>query len=98
MAKVNIYVIFDKIADDTIIIGTAKTDGLFIRQNMPYLNKLNPAYMSECEVLHVGSYVESEKRVEPCDPRLIPWDAYQRPEQKEADFSVSAPVANKNSN
>ena len=83
MAKISIYVIYDKIADETVVIGSAKTDGLFIRQNLPFMQRYNPNYLNDLEVYRIGEYVESSKGLLSESPCLIPWDTYKAPEQNE---------------
>lgn len=80
--KTNLYVVFDKVADETMIIGSAKTDGLFIRQNIPYLQKINPNYQNDCEVRFIGEYVDTECKLIPAEKvRIVPFDSYRHPEE-----------------
>ena len=81
--KTNIYIIFDVVADETIVIGSAKTDGLFIRQNIPYMEKINPNYRNDLAVFCVGQFVDSDRRLEPSPARPVSWDAYKSPESDE---------------
>ena len=83
MAKTNIYKIFDTVADETILLGMCKTDGLFIRQNLPYLAKINPNFRSDLLIYCVGYLSDSDGLVHPTDdgtPRLVNWDSYNSPE------------------
>ena len=90
--KTNIYVIFDRVADEVVLSSMCRTDGLFIRQNLPYVSKLNPNYANELEIRHVGYYVDSTGTLEPCDPRVVSWDSYQHPEEPQPDIKATAPV------
>lgn len=81
--KTNLYVIFDKVADETVVIGSAKTDGLFVRQNQPYLQKINPNYLDDYEIRCVGEYIDSDCKLVPADEvRVVPFDSYGHPEEK----------------
>lgn len=77
-----IYVIYDKVANDTVVLAMARTDGLFIRNNLPMISKINPAYEQDFEVWRVGTYRSSDKSVSNIAPELVEWDAYKFPEQK----------------
>ena len=83
MAKTNVYVIFDTVADEPIVISTSKTDGLFVRNNLPYVSKMNPNYLMDYVIYHVGYFVDSELSLESCSPRVVDWDSYKFPEQVE---------------
>ena len=88
MSKTNIYVVYDKIADETVILAPCKTDGLFVRQNTPYLSKINPNYLFDMVIYQVGEYLESGKLLVPCKPRLVDWDSYKNPEQSEGKLNI----------
>ena len=79
--KTNIYTVFDTVADETILLGMCKTDGLFVRQNLPYLNKINPNYERDYVIYCIGQFVDSENSLEPSAPRVVSWDSYKSPEQ-----------------
>ena len=74
--KINVYSIFDVIGDCTVLIGTANTDSAFIRQNLPYLSKINPNFLNDFKVSRIGEYVESTNTLVPCDAIDVPWTAY----------------------
>ena len=76
----NVYAIFDKVADEMIVLGTAKTDGLFVRQNLPYLNKINPNYQEDTEIYCIGSLSTSDMVLKPSDKRVVSFDSYAHPE------------------
>ena len=90
--KSNIYVIRDKVADDIVLLAMSKTDGLFVRQNVPYLSKLNPNFMDDMEILCIGEFTDSSMSISPSPARLVSWDSYKTPEQKGDKFSVNAEV------
>ena len=90
--KTNVYVIFDKVADEVVLCSMCKTDGLFVRQNLPYVSKLNPAYERDLEIRHIGYYVDSTCSLEPCDARIVEWTAYQHPEESQPDIHATALV------
>ena len=79
--KVNLYCIFDVVADSVAVVGTGNTDGMFIRQNVPYLEKLNSNYLNDFRVYQIATLAESSMTVESLPaPRLVSWDSYKRPE------------------
>ena len=90
--KSNIYVIRDKVADDIVLLSMCKTDGLFVRQNLPFLSKLNPNFMEDTEILCIGEFVDSSMSISPSPARLVSWDSYKSPEQKGDKFTVNAEV------
>lgn len=83
----SIYVVYDKVADETIILGNAKTDGMFIRNNAQFLSRMNPNYLADYDVYCVGTYTDTEKKITACNPRLVLWDAYKTPEEQTPMFT-----------
>lgn len=81
MAKTNVYVVVDKVADETVLLGMCKTDGLLVRQNLPYLSKINPNFREDFEIYCVGQYVDTSKSLEASPARLVSWDSYRTPEE-----------------
>lgn len=75
------YVIYDKIGKDSVLLGIASTDGAFIRQNKPYLEKMNPQFLDDYEVYCVGSFITTDCTVEPLQKRLVDWHSYNVPEK-----------------
>ena len=88
MAKSNVYLVFDNVADDPMLIGLCKTDGLFIRNNLPYIEKVNPNYKNDLTVLRIGELKDSSTTLIPCEPVEVSWDCYVRPEQVEAPLRI----------
>ncbi|AXH76318.1 MAG: hypothetical protein [Microviridae sp.] len=80
--KLGLYCIFDSVSDSAIVIGTAPTDGAFIRQNVPYLSKMNDNYLNDYKVFKVGEFTESTMEVTGSSPTPVSWDAYGNPETK----------------
>lgn len=78
--KLNVYCIFDTISDSTVVIGTASTDGAFIRQNAPYLSKINENYLNDFIVYNIGEFVESTCELIPSPKKVVRWDSYNKPE------------------
>ena len=76
----NVYAIFDKVADEMLVLGTAKTDGLFVRQNLPYVSKINENYLDDMEIFCIGSLSTSDMKLSPCEKRSVSWDSYRHPE------------------
>lgn len=89
MAKINLYAVYDSVADESIVFGTANTDGMFIRQNIPYFERMNPNYLQDFSIYCIGSIVGSTLEVTGCPKRLVSWDSYTRPEQNEGKLVVS---------
>lgn len=80
MSKTNVYVVVDKVADETVLLGMCKTDGLLVRQNLPYLSKINPNFVNDFVIYCIGQYVDTSMVLEPCPPREVSWDSYKTPE------------------
>lgn len=80
MSKTNVYVVVDKVADETVLLGMCKTDGLLVRQNLPYLSKINPNFANDFIIYCIGQYVDTSMSLEPCPAREVPWDSYKTPE------------------
>ncbi len=79
MSKISVYVIKDYVSDTIVVLGSGNNDATFIRQNLPYLAKINPSFKSEFGLYKVGDFVESTLILEPCEPVLIDWDTYSQP-------------------
>lgn len=76
----NVYCVFDKVSDSAIVIGTAPTDGAFVRQNLPYLSKVNENYVSDYEIFKVGTFKESTMELVGSSPIAVSWESYNNPE------------------
>lgn len=75
--KVPVFIVFDTVADCTLVIGTGNSDKAFIRQNLPYLAKMNPNYLEDYKVFEIGSFTESSFLLESLEtPRLVDWNCY----------------------
>ena len=85
----NVYIVYDKIADDTIILGSSKTDGMFVRNNAQFLQRMNSNFMNDYDIYCVGTYTDTDKKLAPCVPRLVSWDSYKRPEEDSGNLQVS---------
>lgn len=73
----SLFVVFDNIADTAIVIGSAPNEATFIRQNLPYLSKINENFLNDFSVYEIATFKESSMAVSPLDmPRLVSWDAY----------------------
>lgn len=79
MSKISVYVIKDYVSDSIVVLGSAVNDATFIRQNLPYLSKINPNFKSEFGLYKVGYFVESTLELEPCEVTYINWDTYSQP-------------------
>ncbi len=73
----SLFCVFDNVADTAIVIGSAPNEATFIRQNLPYLSKINENFLNDFSVYEIATFKESSMAVSPLDkPRLISWDAY----------------------
>lgn len=81
MAKINLYCVKDNVADEVVICTLSKTDGLFVRNTVPFVSRSNPNYINDLSIYCIGEITESDLSVLPCPPRLVSWDAYKRPEE-----------------
>lgn len=73
----SLFVVFDNVADTSLVIGSAPNEATFIRQNLPYLSKINENFLNDFSVYEIATFKESTMSVTPLDkPRLIAWDAY----------------------
>ena len=90
MAKSNVYVVFDEVADDVILVGMCKTDGLFVRQNLPYISKINENYKNDLKVYRIGEIADSSLLISSYDkPVSVSWDSYVRPESVEPPLKLN---------
>lgn len=83
---VYLYGIYDSVSEDCVVIGTANTDGAFVRQNVPYLNKMNPAFMNDYKLFCIGEFDSKTMRVKDYDiHRLVEWSCYSTPEDSTSE-------------
>ena len=79
--KTNVYVVKDVIADDIIILGMAKTDGLFVRQNAQFFSRMNLNFLDDYKIFCIGQFVDSTLKIENLtEARPVSWDSYKHPE------------------
>lgn len=78
--ELNIYVVRDVIADDVVSVNTATTDGMFVRTYSKGFQSLNPKFLDDFEIYHVGSVDFDTFKCTPCPKRKVPWDSYKMPE------------------
>lgn len=78
--KQNIYIIYDTVSEDTVVLGIAPTDGAFIRQNKPYLEKINPNFLNDYKLYCIGDFSGVSLSVAGCEKRAVDWTAYNAPE------------------
>lgn len=78
--NLKVYVVYDKIADDTVTVSTATTDGMFVRTYSKGFYQLDKNFLNDFEVYHVGDINMDDYKLIPCDKRLVSWDCYKMPE------------------
>ena len=76
----NVYVVRDLIADDVVSVTTATTDGMFVRTYSKGFQSLNPNFLSDFEVYHVGTVDFDTLECTACPKRKVSWDSYKNPE------------------
>lgn len=82
MKKLNVYVVYDKIADDCVTVSTATTDGMFVRTYSKGFYQLDSNFQADFEVYHVADINMDSFEVTPCKKRFVSWDSYKSPETK----------------
>lgn len=80
----NIYCVRDVVADDTICMFYASTDGMAVRDNLPALSRVRP--VSDLRLYCVGSFDSKLMTVKAfTSPVAVSWDSYKFPESKGVD-------------
>lgn len=75
----NIYAFYDKTAGSMKVLTTAPNDGLAIRENTPYLQRICP--LGDIEIRKIGTINEETCRVETFeDYKIVDWNSYKFPE------------------
>ena len=69
--NLKVYVVYDKIADDTVTVSTATTDGMFVRTYSKGFYQLDKNFLNDFEVYHVGDINMDDYKLIPCDKRLV---------------------------
>lgn len=76
----NIYVVRDTIADDVVSVNTATTDGMFVRTYSKGFQSLNPNFLNDFEIYHVGIIDFDTLECLSYPKTKVPWDSYKFPE------------------
>lgn len=77
----NVYCVRDVVADDTICMFYAVTDGVAVRDNLPALSRVRP--IDDLRLYCVGSFDSSSMSLNPfTSPVAVSWDSYKFPEVK----------------
>lgn len=80
----NIYCVRDVVADDTICMFYASTDGMAVRDNLPALSRVRP--VSDLRLYCVGSFDSKSMTVKAfTSPVAVSWDSYKFPEATPKD-------------
>lgn len=74
----NVYCVRDVVADDTICLFYAVTDGVAVRDNLPALSRVRP--VDDLRLYRVGTFDSNKQELVSHDPLLIDWDCYKFPE------------------
>lgn len=86
MDSLNVYVVFDDVARQIVVVSQAPNDGTFIRQNARMLKSFNSNFINDFSVWRVGAaYVTDEScdwrvEIDKEQPVAVSWDAYKFPE------------------
>lgn len=80
-----IYVVYDAIAQSTVVVASAPNAGTFIRSNARMLRSFNANFVNDFDIYEVGTVVTDTEQREPVtivskEPISVPWDAYKFPE------------------
>ena len=78
--SLNVYVVRDIIADDVVTVNTATTDGMFVRTFSKGFQSLNPNFLNDFEIYHVGTIDFDTLECVSCPKRKVSWDSYKMPE------------------
>lgn len=77
----NVYCVRDTVADDTICMFYAVTDGVAVRDNLPALSRVRP--IDDLRLYCVGSFDSSAMFLKSFTaPVSVSWDSYKFPEVK----------------
>ena len=77
----NVYCVRDTVADDTICMFYAVTDGVAVRDNLPALSRVRP--IDDLRLYCVGSFDSSAMSLKSFScPVSVSWDSYKFPEMK----------------
>lgn len=77
----NVYCVRDIVADDTICMFYAATDGVAVRDNLPALSRVRP--IDDLKLYCVGSFDSAVMLVKSfSSPVAVSWDSYKFPESK----------------
>lgn len=78
----NLYAVYDIVSKSVSVLGTSTTDGAFIRQNLPYLEKINPNFKDDYVIKKIGTIDDSTAIVTSCEHTVVDWNSYNAPEKK----------------
>ncbi|HBF68146.1 MAG TPA: hypothetical protein DDW20_02355 [Firmicutes bacterium] len=78
----NLYAVYDVVSESVSVLGTSTTDGAFIRQNLPYLEKINPNFKTDLQIRKIGTIDDTTCVVAPCEHTIVDWNTYNVPEKK----------------
>lgn len=76
--NMNLYCVFDKIANNIVCSFSAPNDGLAVRENVVALSKVCP--LGDLELRRVGEIDTETTFVKPLKVEVISWESYRFPE------------------
>lgn len=77
----NVYAVRDVVADDTICMFYATTDGMAVRDNLPALSRVRP--VADLRLYCVATFDSKTMIVKSFSaPVSVSWDSYKFPESK----------------
>lgn len=74
----NVYIVRDKVANTTLSISIAPTDGAFMRDVLPSVFQMRPK--EDIEYVQIAVYDMDSCTIKPVPSRVCPMDAYKFPE------------------
>lgn len=78
--NLKIYIVCDNVANDVVSVNTATTDGMFVRTYAKGFQNLNPNFLSDFEIYHIGFINFDTLECTACPKRKVSWDSYKMPE------------------
>lgn len=76
----NVYGLFDKVANHFVSINTEESDEMFVRNNIYSILMDFP--LNDVEYYQLGKFDETLGMILPCRPRLCSWDCYKFPKTR----------------
>lgn len=82
----NIYKLWDKVSKSTILLGTAPTDGAFLRDTLGQWLRMRR--IEDLSYYKIGTWNPDTDEIVGCAPEVCSMDAYKFPENKSQSLSA----------